>query len=356
MSGMNAFVDPLKRRQKRPLRSLIWLFHPVVLVSLAAHGLFLLIPTSSSSESPTSSEIASETSARSESVTQSPGTPQTDAASALGLAASASDPADALPTTPVSPQPKTGTYVASSTGQPAPTFTPSTTPSQPNPPTSSPVSPQTAIAPSTPLTPSTINQRPNSTTPSPIYPSTPSLPQVSPSPISPRSPAPSPTLSALPSEAPQALIDYVQSLQQQYSYRPNQTSEKAVRKAMATWQREIEAESAIALLDLDLDLNLGSTLDLDSHPAIVRESVTMSYPLVACLSHEPHNATVGLVIDESGTLQTEPKLLQGTGYVGLNQRALERVEQVKFPSTDAPQLYAVDVQIDYSANDCIAAR
>lgn len=336
---MNAFVDPVKGRQKKSFRPLIWLFHPVVLISLVAHGIFLLVPLSSSSESSAgsseSSDIADDTQVRSQSALTNPSSPPpTDAASAL------------LPTTATSPQPQTGTYVASTASQTSnqttSTFTPSTTSQQTN--------PKTAIAPTNPITPSTINS--STITPSPHLPTpTPTnspLPQVTPSPTPPSSPSPPPTLSALPTDTPQALIDYVLSLQQRYSYKPDTISDKLRVKAIATWQRELEAESAIALSDPTSSLEL------------VQESVTMSYPLVACLSHAPNTATVGLALDSSGTLQTEPKLLQSTGYLGLNQRALELVEQMELPFelplTETPRLYAIDVHVDYSAEDCIATR
>ncbi|MGP1387431.1 MAG: hypothetical protein ACTS2F_27975 [Thainema sp.] len=337
---MNTSVDPVKGRKKQPFRPLIWLFHPVVLISLVAHGVFLLVPLSSSSESSTSSsgssDIADDTTARSQFDTNSSSTPPADAASAL------------LPTTATtSPEPQTGTYLASTANQTnnqnTPTFTPSTT--------SQPTNPKTAIAPTNPITPSTISPSSNPPTPSP---SNSPLPQVTPSTtnqssnLPSHSPTPPSQISALPADAPQALIDYVRSLQERYSYKPNTISDKLRLKAIATWQRELEAESAIALSDPSSSLEL------------VQESVTMSYPLVACLSHEPNTATVGLALDSAGTLQTEPKLLQSTGYLGLNQRALELVEQLELPFelplTETPTLYAIDVHVDYSAEDCIAAR
>jgi hypothetical protein len=142
-------------------------------------------------------------------------------------------------------------------------------------------------------------------------------------------------VSALPEEPPQELLDYIANLRRNYRYRDGNTTSKAAIKSLQTWLDEWE-KSAIA----------------SSQPAVIKQSTTIPYPLIVCLTPAPETATVAALVNGNGTLIEEPNLLRSTGYRGLNRKALAAVEAMDFPNSVDPTIYTVDVEVDYDRETC----
>lgn len=79
---------------------------------------------------------------------------------------------------------------------------------------------------------------------------------------------------------------------------------------------------------------------------------SVAYPLEICLPLEPKDSRWGVVVQPDGTLSTEPTPLRSTGYQNFDDRAKQLVQEFKFPTTDEPQLYIVEVPVDYNSVNC----
>ncbi|MDB9526194.1 hypothetical protein PN498_09370 [Oscillatoria sp. CS-180] len=76
------------------------------------------------------------------------------------------------------------------------------------------------------------------------------------------------------------------------------------------------------------------------------------YPLGICLPIAPKDAEWGVVVGPDGVLVGDPQPLRSTGYQDFDDRSLELVQNVDFPEAETPQVYVVEVEVDYNAVNC----
>jgi hypothetical protein len=130
----------------------------------------------------------------------------------------------------------------------------------------------------------------------------------------------------------------VAELQRLYSYRPDNTSQEAATRFLEEW--------------------LATAREASGNPELVPEAppitVSVDYPLRACLPEPPENASVAALVNEAGELVEPPTLTKSTGYLGLNQRALETVQSYDFPEAESVKAYTFRVDVNYDSEQCLS--
>ncbi|MEM9116340.1 MAG: hypothetical protein AAGD09_00490 [Cyanobacteria bacterium P01_F01_bin.56] len=90
--------------------------------------------------------------------------------------------------------------------------------------------------------------------------------------------------------------------------------------------------------------------DLEIQP--LAEFELIPYGAKICLPSAPDPAELLVLVEADGTVNSDIMTLQSTGYRQFNEAAQAIVEQHKYPSTDLPKAYAVQVRVDYGQERC----
>lgn len=150
---------------------------------------------------------------------------------------------------------------------------------------------------------------------------------------SPEPPSPSPS-----PEAGTAAERFAQ-LRELYSYNPENTSSEAASQNTKDWFESLPPE-----LSEDGEWKVNGPID-----------VTIEYPLQSCLpGEEPQAASIGVVVDANGEFLADPVLLRSTGYKGLNEAALEAVQE-QIPAAEGTQAYTFRVKVNYDPETCLSS-
>ncbi|MFE4107654.1 energy transducer TonB family protein [Almyronema epifaneia] len=127
----------------------------------------------------------------------------------------------------------------------------------------------------------------------------------------------------------------LEAFQAAYTYSESGTSEAAAETALADWLSNTQAELEISELPLQ--------------PAT---EIPIAYPLRICLPTPPTAARVGILTNPAGEAASAPVLLKSTGYPGLNQKALQVVEEVDFAAAEAYQAHQFLIPVRYNEANC----
>lgn len=84
------------------------------------------------------------------------------------------------------------------------------------------------------------------------------------------------------------------------------------------------------------------------------EPLRIQYPLNACLATPPELGRLGVVVDAAGAVVPQPEVLASTGYDVLDEQALAAVTHYTFPPTGMVTAYGLPVQVEYDATTCVA--
>lgn len=159
-----------------------------------------------------------------------------------------------------------------------------------------------------------------------------------------------------------ALYAYVRALSLAYTYIPVDPS--LTEKNREDWIMAVRAQTNHPNLS----------------PEQISEPVTIEYPLITCLRTEPELATVGVIVDVNGNvipleaeadeelpdlatmianpmgipLPNTATVIKGTGYRGLDHKAIEAVSEQAFENQDEIKAYLYEVQVDYDGDSCVA--
>lgn len=123
---------------------------------------------------------------------------------------------------------------------------------------------------------------------------------------------------------------------------PTLTTPEEAKTAQAAWLQTLTEND---ILELPNPGALNAT-PLDSFDK------TVAYPLAICLPIEPQDAQWGVLVSAEGSLQGEPQPLRSTGYQNFDNRAKELVQTFNFPATETPQIYVIEVPVDYNSVNC----
>ena len=127
------------------------------------------------------------------------------------------------------------------------------------------------------------------------------------------------------------------------------TTEPEVEEAKQVWLANLEQQPGLEI----------------SSPNMLPQALEISYPLVAdddhgprrffgCLTPEPTQGLVGVIVEPDGTLLNEPSLLRSSGYGFLNDIALNKIQDyAHFPDTSTRKAYMVDIAINYDHDSCV---
>ncbi len=126
------------------------------------------------------------------------------------------------------------------------------------------------------------------------------------------------------------------------------TTEPEVEEAKMVWLATLEKQSDIQISSPE---GLGNAVEI-SYPLIIDDNGPRQ--LSRCLTPMPRKALVGVVVNEDGTLATEPALLRSSGYGFLNNTAMEKIQDyTDFPEADSQKIYTVDIEVDYDQEACL---
>ncbi|MEO1353183.1 MAG: hypothetical protein AAFW84_31205 [Cyanobacteria bacterium J06635_15] len=159
------------------------------------------------------------------------------------------------------------------------------------------------------------------------------------------------------------LYAYVRALSLAYVYIPVDNTPAVIEKDIEDWINIIRIQANQPNLS----------------PERIEEPLTIDYPLITCLTPPPESATLGILVDADGevipvetsdeemtittaiapltgelSLNNVAKVIKGTGYRGLDHRALEAVSEQEFEDGDEVKAYLYEVQVNYDADRCIA--
>ncbi|MEO0536077.1 MAG: hypothetical protein AAF215_19655 [Cyanobacteria bacterium P01_A01_bin.123] len=160
-----------------------------------------------------------------------------------------------------------------------------------------------------------------------------------------------------------ALYAYVRALSLAYVYIPVDNTPAVIEKDIEDWINIIRIQANQPNLS----------------PERIEDPLTIDYPLITCLTPPPESATLGVLVDANGEVipvetsdeemtittaiapltgelspNTVAKVIKGTGYRGLDHRALEVVSEQEFEDGNEVKAYLYEVQVNYDANNCIA--
>lgn len=123
---------------------------------------------------------------------------------------------------------------------------------------------------------------------------------------------------------------------------PDLTTPAEAKAAQEAWLKSLKESD---------DLELSHTDELSAVEFEGFEQA-IEYPLEICLPIEPKDAQWGVVVNADGSLLTAPEPLRSTGYQHFDDRAQELVENFDFPAAETPQIYVVEVPVDYNSVNC----
>ncbi|MBT9313863.1 hypothetical protein IXB50_00290 [Leptothoe spongobia TAU-MAC 1115] len=159
-----------------------------------------------------------------------------------------------------------------------------------------------------------------------------------------------PTLTALrdgtdAKAVPRLLKDFLARLQ----YSLQETRDVATAEAQQAWLTTLEGQPDIqvsAIHELEKSLEI-------SYPLMLEDNGPRQ--LYRCLSPLPKTGLVGIVVDATGEIATEPTLLRSSGYPFLNDIALGKIKDYsEFPDEAVQKIYAVPVEVKYNEDACVS--
>ncbi|WP_156119655.1 energy transducer TonB [Leptolyngbya sp. KIOST-1] len=307
-------------KPSRPLRQLL---APMLLASLALHGLVLMLPSGSSSDvvipppDPEQDSVA---------ITRVPpaGTPDTEAAPPP-LAPAVAPATVGTAATPVQPQPtRPSTPVRPAQASPAA------------------ARPRGGTTQSTPrangaVPPSTSADSPPSATPAtpPAPPSAPSASQpLFEGDLGERLRAYVAGLSLSPERIEQLRA----AILQRVTYTAEATTTAAYEQNLSQWQQTIRTETGLS----------------DLTPAPAPEDLAVTVVQRACLSEPPGPVQAGVLVSPSGTVRSQPVVLRSSGYGVVDDRALQAVASHQFPSASEARAFTVTIATELAGqSDCL---
>ncbi|MBD2258471.1 hypothetical protein [Pseudanabaena sp. FACHB-2040] len=128
------------------------------------------------------------------------------------------------------------------------------------------------------------------------------------------------------------LSDQLQAL----AYNATGTTSEEAAAARQAWIASAQTQSAVP----DLDMTGSSEVEI-------------TYEGRVCLSPEPVDGLIGVLVQPDGTLGDDPALLKSTGYRFLNEQAASAIAASDFPESAAPVAYEITVKVNYDSESCI---
>jgi hypothetical protein len=151
--------------------------------------------------------------------------------------------------------------------------------------------------------------------------------------------SPRPSVSASPTAPPQTLAEANRQLQERYrqllTYNAQGTRQEDGNTAFGAWFYQ--------------ELGRRSLSDL------VSETINAIYPREACVLQRSAQVVYGVVVNSDDKISGDPRKLLSSGFPIFDQRALEVLQAHTFNnSTDADQVYQVNIRFEYSGQVCPA--
>ncbi|MEL6492839.1 MAG: energy transducer TonB [Cyanobacteria bacterium J06621_3] len=112
----------------------------------------------------------------------------------------------------------------------------------------------------------------------------------------------------------------------------------------------VDDESAQRNLEAWLEASAESKSDLASST----EQITIDSNFKACLNNPPVEGLVGVIVNPDGS-QDAATVLKSTGYDVLNRQALSAVEYKDFGQVEQSTQYQVAVEVEYEPSGCVEA-
>ncbi|HZG38431.1 MAG TPA: hypothetical protein VEZ50_07075 [Nodosilinea sp.] len=315
--------------QSRPLWQM--LLAPMLLASLALHGLVLLLPAGSSDEAvipppdPEQDSVA---------ITRVPPAGAPDAAAvATPVPTAATPPSAAQPLAAAVPQPQGRAPVVRPAVVPQPVQRPRPTASRPQASPPPPPSPQ----PQGPPASTSASASGAATAPAAAAPAQPT-------------PSSSPLFGA---EVGEGLLSYIaalnlpqsqveraaESIQNRFGFNAAAVTREALNHNQRQWEAAIRQATGLAELS----------------PETERTAFTTVYPQRVCLAEEPGEVRIGAVANPDGSWRGEPALLRSSGYGALDEKALQEIQRHRFDAADGIRAYilTVDTSVNYGPQPCL---
>ena len=138
-------------------------------------------------------------------------------------------------------------------------------------------------------------------------------------------------------QVPDAAIAQLRKLQKQLAYNSENTDRAAILANLQTW--------------------LGKTRQTSGNPELVWQPIEVdaNYPDLACrtqLQRQAGDATIGVLVDPDGKIVAEPDLLKSTGYLLLNEKALDLVKNYQFESPGKYEAYLLEIRFSGVSDNC----
>jgi hypothetical protein len=124
---------------------------------------------------------------------------------------------------------------------------------------------------------------------------------------------------------------------------PTLTTPSEVEAAEVGWLTALKETEELELPHADGELTAAVFEDVETK---------VEYPLAICLPIAPKDSQWGVVVNPDGRLNGDPHPLRSTGYQNFDDRAQALVKNMAFPETGAPQIYVVEIAVDYNPVNC----
>ncbi|ASC71359.1 uncharacterized protein XM38_023110 [Halomicronema hongdechloris C2206] len=131
---------------------------------------------------------------------------------------------------------------------------------------------------------------------------------------------------------PEALISKLQ----RYNYSPDGTAEAEVEAALEDWTQAVRDAADQPELQ----------------PAEPIE-VSITYSRRVCLSQDPHDGLVGVLVAPGGEIVDQPQILKSTGYPFLNERVQAFVAEQEYSDIEDYTAYLFEFQMSPETEDCV---
>jgi hypothetical protein len=82
-------------------------------------------------------------------------------------------------------------------------------------------------------------------------------------------------------------------------------------------------------------------------------ALEIEYGAGFCLTKEPQKGLIGAWVSPAGELLGEPEVIRSTGYLGLNQQAIDYIETLDFSTVESFTGYQFEVLVAYDPDNCV---
>jgi len=88
---------------------------------------------------------------------------------------------------------------------------------------------------------------------------------------------------------------------------------------------------------------------------IIRRPLTLEidYDAGFCLTKEPQKGLIGAWVSPAGKLLRDPEVIRSTGYLGLNQQAIDYIKTLDFSAVESFTGYQFEVLVAYDSENCV---